>query len=129
MGVDAVLVRGEAARSGAGKAGAVRVTSRELNYSDEARRAEFSGGVQVDSADGRMRGQQAVVNLQAAAAGSGKPVAAGKTAGAGGGFGGGGGAGGGAGRSRGGDPPRAGTVAPTSHTPSHRLLFPSASAL
>src|SRR6266851_3344188 len=84
MAVHAVLVRGEAARSGAGKAGAVRVTSRELNYSDEARKAEFSGGVQVDSADGRMRGQQAVVYLQAAGAGSGKPVAAGKPAGAGG---------------------------------------------
>src|SRR5258708_9757681 len=90
MAVHAVLVRGEAARSGAGKAGAVRVTSRELNYSDEARKAEFSGGVQGDSADGRMRGQQAVVNLQAAAAGSGKPGAAG-----GGGRGGGGVCGGG----------------------------------
>ncbi|MBB5342662.1 LptA/OstA family protein [Tunturibacter empetritectus] len=55
-----------------GKAGVVRVISRDLVYSDEARRADFTGGVQVDSADGTMRGQQAVVYLQAAPANGGK---------------------------------------------------------
>jgi lipopolysaccharide export system protein LptA len=35
-------------------------------YSDEARKAEFTGGVEVESRDGRMRGQQVVVYLQAA---------------------------------------------------------------
>jgi lipopolysaccharide export system protein LptA len=48
------------------KASVVRVASRELVYSDEARKAEFTGGVQVDSTDGRMQGQQVVVYLQAA---------------------------------------------------------------
>lgn len=51
-----------------GKTDVVRVVSRDLVYSDEARRADFTGGVQVDSADGSMRGQQAVVYLQAAPA-------------------------------------------------------------
>jgi lipopolysaccharide export system protein LptA len=51
---------------GGGKTSVVRVVSRELVYSDEARRADFTGGVQVDGADGSMRGQQAVVYLQAA---------------------------------------------------------------
>jgi lipopolysaccharide export system protein LptA len=59
---------------GGGKTEVVRILSRELVYSDEARRADFTGGVQVDSADGSMRGQQAVVYLQAAAA---KPSQAG----------------------------------------------------
>jgi lipopolysaccharide export system protein LptA len=54
---------------GAGKTSVVRVVSRELVYSDEARRADFTGGVQVDGADGSMRGQQAVVYLQAAKTG------------------------------------------------------------
>jgi lipopolysaccharide export system protein LptA len=52
-----------------GKTNVTRVASRELVYSDEARKAEFSGGVLVESADGTMRGQQAVVYLQAAGAG------------------------------------------------------------
>ncbi|MBB5339660.1 LptA/OstA family protein [Tunturiibacter gelidoferens] len=51
---------------GGGKTSVVRVISRELVYSDEARKADFTGGVQVDNADGSMRGQQAVVYLQAA---------------------------------------------------------------
>jgi lipopolysaccharide export system protein LptA len=59
---------------GGGKTEVVRILSRELVYSDEARRADFTGGVQVDSADGSMRGQQAVVYLQPAAA---KPSQAG----------------------------------------------------
>jgi lipopolysaccharide export system protein LptA len=54
-----------------GKADVVQVASRELVYSDEARKAEFTGGVQVESRDGSMRGQQIVVYLQPAAAGKG----------------------------------------------------------
>jgi lipopolysaccharide export system protein LptA len=45
------------------KTDVVRVASRELTYSDEVRRAEFTGGVDVESADGSMRGQQVVVYL------------------------------------------------------------------
>jgi lipopolysaccharide export system protein LptA len=52
---------------GSGKTDVVRVVSRELVYSDEARRADFTGVVQVESADGSLRGQQVVVYLQAAA--------------------------------------------------------------
>jgi lipopolysaccharide export system protein LptA len=55
---------------GGGKTGVMRVISRDLAYSDEARRADFTGGVQVDGADGSMRGQEAVVYLQAAANGA-----------------------------------------------------------
>jgi lipopolysaccharide export system protein LptA len=69
--------------AGGGKTDVVRVASRELVYSDEARRADFIGEVLVESSDGTMRGQQAVVYLQgrpvdgkAAAAGS--PSAGGK---------------------------------------------------
>jgi lipopolysaccharide export system protein LptA len=54
------------AKAGAGKTQVLRVASRELTYSDATRQAEFSGGVQVESADGRMRGQDAVVYLQKA---------------------------------------------------------------
>jgi lipopolysaccharide export system protein LptA len=61
-----VVAKGAA---GGGKMNVIRVASRELIYSDESRKAEFSGGVLVESADGTMRGQQAVVYLQAAAAG------------------------------------------------------------
>jgi lipopolysaccharide export system protein LptA len=58
------------AKGGAGldKASVLRVASRELVYSDETREAKFSGGVRVESADGSMRGQEAVVYLQGAAA-------------------------------------------------------------
>jgi lipopolysaccharide export system protein LptA len=68
---------GVAGRSGVGggKTDVVRVASRELVYSDEARRADFTGGVLVESSDGTMRGQQAVVYLQGAPV-AGKPVAA-----------------------------------------------------
>jgi lipopolysaccharide export system protein LptA len=52
-----------------GKADVVQVASREMVYSDEARKAEFTGGVEVESRDGSMRGQQVVVYLQPAAAG------------------------------------------------------------
>jgi lipopolysaccharide export system protein LptA len=80
MAVHTVLVgRGSgkagAAKAGAGNGGAVRVASRELIYSDESRKAEFSGGVEVENAAGRMRGQDAIAYLQAAAGGN-KPVAA-----------------------------------------------------
>jgi lipopolysaccharide export system protein LptA len=54
------------AAPGGGKTEVVRVESRQLVYSDEARKAEFTGGVEVESADGTMRGQQADVYLQAA---------------------------------------------------------------
>jgi lipopolysaccharide export system protein LptA len=42
----------------------VRATSREMTYSDEARRAEFTGGVKVESSDGVMRGQEATAYLE-----------------------------------------------------------------
>jgi lipopolysaccharide export system protein LptA len=64
-----------------GKADVVRVASRELVYSDEARKAEFTGGVEVESKDGSMRGQQVVVYLQPAqtgAAGKGSSLNGGK---------------------------------------------------
>jgi lipopolysaccharide export system protein LptA len=44
----------------------VRVASHEMRYDDVARRADFTGGVRVDDADGTMRSQQAVVYLKAA---------------------------------------------------------------
>jgi lipopolysaccharide export system protein LptA len=71
MAVHTVLVghnsgKGTAGKADAGKDGAVRVVSRELVYSDEARRAEFSGGVAVENASGKMRGQDVVAYLQAA---------------------------------------------------------------
>lgn len=70
MAVHTVLVSGGSPRVGSpkpwtGKAQVVRVASRELTYSDATREADFSGGVQVESADGSMRAQQATVYLQA----------------------------------------------------------------
>ncbi len=53
---------------GAGKTDVIRVQSRELVYSDEARRADFTGGVAIESAEVSMRGQQVAVYLQAAPA-------------------------------------------------------------
>jgi lipopolysaccharide export system protein LptA len=53
-----------------GKPDVVRVASRELVYSDEARKAEFTGGVEVESRDGSMRGQQVVVYLRPAQTGA-----------------------------------------------------------
>jgi lipopolysaccharide export system protein LptA len=47
-----------------GKTNVVRVGSRDLVYSDEARKAEFTDGVEVESADGLMRAQQVMVYLQ-----------------------------------------------------------------
>jgi lipopolysaccharide export system protein LptA len=44
----------------------VRISSREMTYSDPGRRADFSGGVLVENIDGTMRAQQGVVYLQAA---------------------------------------------------------------
>jgi len=98
MAVHTVLVGRGSAKSGTGKAdlradpradprkdGAVRVASRELVYSDETRQAEFSGGVAVENASGKMRGQDAIAYLQAAAGGN-KPPAATGPAGVSGGF-------------------------------------------
>ncbi len=78
-GKSAMVKTGLNKTAGAGGSGAARVASRELVYSDEARRAEFSGGVEVENATGRMRGQDAMVYLQAAAGGN-KPAAAGSAA-------------------------------------------------
>jgi lipopolysaccharide export system protein LptA len=65
--------------SKAGRSGAVdviRVASREMTYSDEARKAEFIGGVDVETGDGSMRAEQATVYLQPVpAGGSGKNAA------------------------------------------------------
>ena len=90
MAVHTVLVGHGSGKAGAGKAGAgnggaVRVASRDLVYSDEARRAEFSGGVQVENATGKMRGQGVMVYLQAAAGGN-KPAGDVKAVGMPGGF-------------------------------------------
>jgi lipopolysaccharide export system protein LptA len=75
MAVHTVLVgnssgKAEAGKADTGRGGAARVTSRELVYSDEARKAEFSGGVAVENATGKMRGQDAMVYLQAAVGGN-----------------------------------------------------------
>jgi lipopolysaccharide export system protein LptA len=57
-------VSGGGKATGAGKTDVVRVASRELVYSDETRKADFTGGVAVESRDGIMRAQQIVVFLQ-----------------------------------------------------------------
>jgi lipopolysaccharide export system protein LptA len=70
MSVHTVLVSGGSAAGGKTPAtgmrspGVVRVTSREMTYSDEKRRADFTGGVLVESADGKIQGQQATAYLQ-----------------------------------------------------------------
>jgi lipopolysaccharide export system protein LptA len=51
------------------KTDVIRVASRELTYSDEARKAEFTGGIEVESRDGSMRGQQLIVYLEPAQTG------------------------------------------------------------
>ena len=58
--------------AGTGRSDVIRVTSRDLVYSDDARKAEFTGGVDVVSGDSRVRAQQIVVYLQAAQKGVGK---------------------------------------------------------
>jgi lipopolysaccharide export system protein LptA len=63
---------------GGGKGNVVLVVSRDLVYSDEARKAEFTGGVEVESRDGSMRGQEAVVYLQPAGTGKASPATGGK---------------------------------------------------
>ena len=60
------------AKTGTTATDVIRVTSRELTYSDEARRAEFSGGVDVQSGDSSMKAEQVVVYLQPATGGIGK---------------------------------------------------------
>jgi lipopolysaccharide export system protein LptA len=61
--------RGAGSAVGVPKAGetqVVRVTSREMVYSDALRQAEFTGGVRVLDADGDMKAQQATAYLQPA---------------------------------------------------------------
>jgi lipopolysaccharide export system protein LptA len=52
----------------------IRIASHEMTYNDLTRRADFSGGVLVENADGTMRAQQGTVFLQPA-----KPEPAGGT--------------------------------------------------
>jgi lipopolysaccharide export system protein LptA len=72
---------GAKSSGGGGKTDVVRVQSRDLVYSDETRRADFTGGVEVESADGSMRGQQVVVYLQAAPAADAKGMQSTRTVG------------------------------------------------
>jgi lipopolysaccharide export system protein LptA len=62
----------KAAKTGATGRDVIRVTSRELTYSDEARKAEFTGGVAVQSTDSSMKAEQVVVYLQPLTSGTGK---------------------------------------------------------
>jgi lipopolysaccharide export system protein LptA len=62
----------KAAKTGATGRDVIRVTSRELTYSDEARKAEFTGGVAVQSTDSSMKAEQVVVYLQPLTPGTGK---------------------------------------------------------
>ena len=69
LGTDAARKKAGPAKQGPE---VVRVASRQMVYSEAAHRADFSGSVQVESADGRMHANQAAVFLQTAS-----PVAAG----------------------------------------------------
>ncbi len=72
--------KGDAGKGGllsGGKSGVFRIASRELAYSDDVRRADFTGGVQVDSAGGVMRGEKAVAYLTELPKGSVQAKAAG----------------------------------------------------
>lgn len=57
------------AKTGATGTDVIRVASRELTYSDATRKAEFTGGVDVQSGDGSMKAEQVVVYLQPATTG------------------------------------------------------------
>jgi lipopolysaccharide export system protein LptA len=85
-----VAAKADVAKTGAvsgGRQSVVRVASRDLVYSDVARKAEFTGGVEVDSRDGIMRSQQVLVYLQPApSGGKADGVKPGAVSGAGGGF-------------------------------------------
>lgn len=48
------------------RANVFEITSRELVYSDPKREADFTGGIEVTSSDGKMRGESARVYLQQA---------------------------------------------------------------
>jgi lipopolysaccharide export system protein LptA len=64
---DAVKSNGIAkkvAKGGTTGTNVIRVASRELMYSEEARKAEFSGGVDVESGDGNMKAEQVEIYLQ-----------------------------------------------------------------
>jgi len=60
-----------AAKSGKNKPGVVRVSSRELRYSDVEREGVFSGGVELENGEGSMTAQRAEVFLQPAGVTSG----------------------------------------------------------
>ena len=62
----------KAAKTGTAGRDVIRVASRELTYSDEARKAEFTGGVAVQSTDGSMKAEQVVVYLQPTASSTSK---------------------------------------------------------
>lgn len=64
MDVHTVLGNGGPGKASPKKTQVVRVVSGELTYSDATREAKFTGGVQVENADGHMKGQEAVVYLQ-----------------------------------------------------------------
>lgn len=64
MDVHTVLVNSHSGKTASGKTAVVRVVSGKLTYSDAIREAEFTGGVQVENADGRMKAREAVVYLQ-----------------------------------------------------------------
>jgi lipopolysaccharide export system protein LptA len=70
-GAAAVAAISPGKAAGGGKTDVVRVDSRELTYSDEARKAEFTGGVEVESKDGSMHAQKVEVYLQPAQTGKG----------------------------------------------------------
>jgi lipopolysaccharide export system protein LptA len=61
---DAKPVSGSGKTNGARKTDVVRVASRELFYSDETRKADFTGGVVAESRDGVTRAEQILVYLQ-----------------------------------------------------------------
>jgi lipopolysaccharide export system protein LptA len=67
---DAARTASPAKITSAGRSDVMRVTSRELVYSDETKKAEFTGGVDAESGDSRIRAQQVVVYLQAALKGA-----------------------------------------------------------
>ena len=67
---------GSSKESLARRAAVVRIGSREMVYSNESRTAQFTGGIKVESADGVMRGQQAIAYLQSPSGKKDGPAAA-----------------------------------------------------
>ena len=68
--VRCVLVDNEPKKGKAGAGGTIRVTSREMTYTDLTRLVEFSGRVRVDDRDGVLRAQEGKVFLAKRAAAS-----------------------------------------------------------